>query len=243
MSMKNIGTGTAGYTQRSGSSQPTPEWLGPSAAVTVMLGLIAWGTISIPAFLSSLLFAAAAGFVIGWVRQAFSRRSRFGESLISALFGGSLTRDPSGLVFLDLFVRMMAGYAVGLVFAASGIMTLDAGSNWLRALMIGGAGGGPDLVGLTIVAILLLVIAMLIGLLVVLALGSWAGIVLKAYLFDASALAKLAAMGAAKGTIKDAVIAQQEWGNWRIKPGRSAAKGAVTGVFVGMLLIIFGLRP
>ena len=83
---------------------------------------------------------------------------------------------------------------------------------------------------------------MLIGVLVVMAIGSWAGIVLKAYLFDASAVAKLAAMGAAKGTVKDAVIAQQEWGDWRIKPGRSAAKGAVTGLLVGMLLIIFGLN-
>lgn len=230
-----------GNTQHSGSSQPTPEWLGPTVAVTAILGLMVWGTISALTFLKPLLFAAAAGLVIGWVRQAFSRRSRFGESFISTLFGASLTRDPSRLVFLDLFVRMLAGYAVGLAFAKIGIMNVDA-SNPLLALMIGGAGGGPDISRMTFTAIFLLLVAMLIGVLVVMAIGSWAGIVLKAYLFDASAVAKLAAMGAAKGTVKDAVIAQQEWGDWRIKPGRSAAKGAVTGLLVGMLLIIFGLN-
>jgi hypothetical protein len=237
--MRSIGP--TGYTPYRGSSQPTPEWLGPTVWVTVTLVLLAWGTISTLALLRSLLLAATAGLVIGWVRQAISRRSRFGESLISTLFGGSLTRDPSRLVFLDLFVRALAGYAVGLAFAKFGIMNADA-SNPLLALMTGGAGGGPDIFGMTFIAILFLVVAMLIGLLVVMAMGSWAGIVLKAYLFDASALAKLAAMGAAKATIKDAVIAQLEHGYWRIKLGRSAAKGAATGVLVGMLLIIFGLR-
>jgi hypothetical protein len=236
--MKSIGS--IGPTPQRGSSEPTPEWLGPTVGVIAILVLMVWGTISILPLLSSLLSAVAAGFVIGWIRQAFSRRSRFGESFISALFGGSLTRDPFRLVFLDLFVRMIAGYAVGLVFAGSGIMNPDA-SNQLRSQMMGGAGGGPDIFGFTFEAIFFVLIAMLIGLLVILAIGSWVGIVLKAYIFDASALAKLAVMGAAKGTIKDAVIAQQEWGNWRIKPARSAAKGAATGVLVGMLLIIFGL--
>jgi hypothetical protein len=230
------------FTSYTGSSQPTPEWLGPTVWLTVILALIAWGTVSTFALLSSLFFSAAAGLIIGWIRQAVSRRSRFGESFISALLGGSLTRDPSRLVFLDLFVRTLAAYAVGLVFAKFGIMNADA-SNPLLTLVIAGAGGGPDTSRMLFMAILLLLVAMLIGACVVMAIGSWAGIVLKVYLFDASAIAKLAAIGATKGALKDAVIAQQEYGNWRIKLGRSAAKGAVTGVLVGMLLIIVGLNP
>jgi hypothetical protein len=194
-----------------------------------------------PELLSSFLFSAAVGFIIGWIRQAFSRKSRFGESFISALFGANLSRDPLGLVFLDLLVRTLVGYAVGLAFAQFGIMNADA-SNPLLALMIGGAGGGPEIARMTFLAVFLLLVAMLIGVLVVMAIGNWAGIVLKAYLFNASAVAKLAAIGATKGVIKDAVIAKQVYGDWRLELGHSAAKGAVTGVLVGMLLIIFGLN-
>lgn len=223
-------------------SQPTPEWLVPTVWVTTTLVLVAWGTISMLELLSTFLFSAIAGFIIGWVRQAISRRSRFGETFISALLGVSLTRDPLRLIFLDLFMRMLAGYAVGLVFAAFGIMNADA-TNPLLALMTGGAGGGPDIGRLTFMAVFLLLVALLIGMLVAMAIGNWAGIVLKAYLFDASAVAKLATLSATEGMIEDAVIAQQVYGDWRLKLGRSAAKGAVTGVLVGMLLIITGLNP
>lgn len=223
-----------------GSSQPTPVWVAPTAWLTATLILVAWGTISMLELLSSFLFSATAGLIIGWIRQAVSRRNRFGESLISALLGASLTRDPLRLVFLDLFVRMLAGYAIGLVFAQFGILNTDA-SNPLLALVIGGAGGGPDIGGLTFMALLLLLVATLVGVLVAIAIGNWAGIVLKSYLFDASAVAKLATIGATERMIEDAVIAQQVYGDWRLKLGRSAAKGAVTGVLVGMLLIISGL--
>lgn len=223
-------------------SQPTPAWLWPTVWVTATLGLVAWGTISTLELLASFLFSAIAGCIIGWVRQAISRKSRFGESLVSALFGASLIRDPLRLVFLDLFVRMLAGYAVGLVFAQLGIMNIDA-SNPLLALMIAGEGGGSDFGGLTFMAVFLLLLAMLIGALVAMAIGNWASIVLKAYFFDANAVAKLAAIGATKGMIKDAVIAQQVYGDWRIGLGSSAAKGAVTGVLVGMLLVVSGLSP
>lgn len=223
-------------------SQPTPEWVAPTIWVVATFVLVMWGTISMLELLSSFLFSATAGFIIGWIRQAISRRSRFGETFISALFGASLNRDPLRLVFLDLFVRMLAGYAVGLIFAQFGIMNADA-SNPLLSLMIGGAGGGPDIGRLAFMTVFLLLVAMLIGMLVAMAIGNWAGIVLKAYLFDASAVAKLATLSATEGIIEDAVIAQRVYGDWRLKLGHGAAKGAVTGVLVGMLLIISGLNP
>jgi len=215
--------------------------LWPTVWVTATLSLVAWGTISTFELLSSFLFSAATGFTIGWVRQAIGRSSRFGESFISALFGVNLTRDPLRLVFLDLFVRMLAGYAVGLVFAQFGIMNANA-SNPLLVHMIG-AGGGPDFAEMAFLVVILLLVAALIGMLVVMSIVSWAGVVLQAYIFNASAIAKLATVGATKGMIKDIVIAQQVRGNWRLGLGHSAAKGAVTGVLVGLLLIIFGLNP
>lgn len=240
--MSIVNPGSYGQFKPDPPSQPAPVWLAPTVWATATLALVAWGTISMFELLSSFLFSASAGFVIGWFRQAISRKSRFSESLISALFGASLTRDPLRLVFLDLFVRMLAGYAVGLVFAQFGIMDADA-SNPLVASMIGGVGGGPDFERFAIMAVLLLLVAMLIGVLVVMAIANWAGIVLQAYLFDASAVAKLAAISATKGMIKDAVIAQRGYGDWRIGLGHSAAKGAATGVLVGVLLIISGLNP
>lgn len=239
--MSIVNPGSYGQFRPNPPSQPTPVWLVPTLWATATLVLVAWGTISMLELLNSFLFSAAAGFIIGWIRQAISRRSRFGESLISALFGASLTRDPLRLVFLDLFVRMLAGYAVGLVFAQFGIMNADA-SNPLLSLMISGSGGGPDIGSLAFLVIFLLLVAMLIGVLVVMAIANWAGIVLQAYLFDASAVAKLAAISATKGMIKDAVIAQRGYGDWRIGLGHSAAKGAVTGILVGILLIISGLN-
>ncbi|MBC8031571.1 MAG: hypothetical protein H7Z16_15920 [Pyrinomonadaceae bacterium] len=210
--------------------------------MTLITALIAWGTISALALFSSLLLAAVAGVVIGWVRQAISRSSRFGESLIAALFGANLTRDPLPLVFLDLFIRAAVGYSVGICFVGLDVLNTDA-TNPLIPLISGGAGGGPEYDRLLVAIVLFVLGAMLIGLLVAMAIGAWAGIVLESYLFNSTAIAKLAAVGAAKGMVKDAVIAQQEYGGWRIKLGASAAKGATTGILVGLFLIILGLIP
>jgi hypothetical protein len=229
-------------TSQSSSSEPTPAWVGPSVLLILITILIAWGTISLLALFSSLLLAAAAGVVIGWVRQAINRSSRFGESLISALFGANLSRDPFPLIFLDLFIRAMVGYSVGICFVGLGLLNTDA-TNPLIPLLTGGAGGGPDTGRFVFGIVLFVVFAIVIGLLIAMVIGAWAGIVLNAYLFNAITLAKLAAMGAAKRVVKDTAITKQAYDAWRIDVGANAVKGATTGILVGLFLIVLGLIP
>ena len=224
------------------TSAPAPRWAAPSFWLVATLALVAWGTISTLALLSALLWAALAGFFIGWVRQAFRRRSRFGESLISSIFGGGLTRDPFRLVCLDLFANALAGFAVAIMFAQAGVMNADA-SNLFLAQMTGGAGGGPDAVGLTIVGILFLLLALLVGMLVVMIVMHWTGVVFELYLFQWQSAAEISTMGAAKAMVEDAVAARRGRGTWEISLGRSAAQGAVTGLLVGLLLALAGATP
>ena len=225
-----------------GTSSDVPDWVWSSGLVIASLALVGWGVISTIGLLSALLASAAAGFVIGWVRLAFSRKNRFGESLISALFGAKLTRDPLPLVFLDLFARSLAGLAVGIAFAKLGVITADPAIPILVKMIGGAGGGGPDFSGLAVSGLFLLIAALLIGMILIVAIEWWAGMVLKAYLFDATALAKFSTMGATKGVIKDAVVAQWTKHYQRLDLGRSAAKGAATGVLVGIILTICGLK-
>lgn len=100
--------------------------------------------LALPVSIGSLTLSILSGLVIGWIRTAWSIRSRFGESFISALFGTSWPREDRLFVSLDLLLRASVGFAVGLTFAAFHAMALPPESA-LHVVVFGGggSGGGP----------------------------------------------------------------------------------------------------
>lgn len=227
------------------SSVSLPYGFWPSAAMLANFALVLFGAWLFSGHLAPLLLAALAGAAIGWLRRAGRMRSRFGESFVSALFGAGWSRENAALVVVDILSRALVGYFVGIAFGSFAATAPWFGGGLPALLAAGGAGGGgaggPGWEGLLLIVYLFLVASALLGAAAML-LGEGA---VRSFLYSAHfslpQLAADAASGASKSVVRAAAKAVVED---RKAPGlgASALKGSLSGVLVGLVLLLLGLR-
>jgi len=142
--------GGGGYSSGPMSSEAKAAWgsIGVVATVLVIVGVAAGiagvgsiatallstpmtalllalsGLLTIPGaadLFGAALVGAAAGFAIGWLKRARVVRGGLDESFVGALFSSRIWADPTRYSLLELGVRTLVGYSIGLAFSAQSV--------------------------------------------------------------------------------------------------------------------------
>jgi hypothetical protein len=213
------------------------------------VGLALSGLLAIPTngggFISVAIWGAVAGFVIGSLKRARLVRGRLAESFVGALFSTKSWAGPTRYAVLELSVRTIVGYTIGLCFSAQGLFGPRATTN-LHAIAVvaaGAGGGGGDDGSLALAYVALWIAAIILAMIVMSVLTTamvWV-------------LLERLGVGAAKGAIGGAAkgLADQlaeDWGRDVTALNRRAilwaafrrgvARGAINGAIIGGIMLL-----